>query len=51
MYTLIAVYVHYFNRSIDLTTNFQTNPYNLASSFCAETDLFNFSAYYLARLA
>ena len=22
MYTLIAVYVHYFNRSIDLTINF-----------------------------
>ena len=32
MYTLVAVYVHYFNRSIDLKINFQTNPYNLASS-------------------
>ena len=25
MYTLLAVYVHYFNRSIDLTINFHTN--------------------------
>ena len=58
MYTLIPVYVHYFNRSIDLTINFHTNPYNLfpvgfrdsGHPVLKQICKYYYTAYYLARL-